>query len=343
MRQLRNTLYITNPDLYLGRNGQTIEVRNEERTLAKLPIHNFEQIICFNYTGISPGLLQLCSENGVIVTYLTSTGKYIGTFDTEIRGSVLTRKKQFKLSENEIKSLEIAKCFILGKIQNSLNLLMRTVRDHKEKINTAIIEQSIDFLKDSKQKVTEATEKGELMGIEGDASRSYFRCFNEMILTKDEVFIFKGRTRRPPLDRVNALLSLSYGFLRVRVESALYTAGLDPYTGFLHTDRPGRASLALDLMEELRPVLADRLVLRIVNRKQMKKNHFIEKANGAIELTEDGFRTFIDLWNDQMLDTITHPFLEEKIEKGLLPYCQAKLLSKFIRDDLVMYPLYFMG
>lgn len=341
MRKIRNTLYVTKPEYYLGRNGKTVEVREGEEVIGQLPIHNFEQIVTMNYTGISPGLLRLCAEEGVTVTYLSPTGKYIGTFETGIKGSILTRKKQFRLSEDEESSLEIARGFILGKVQNSITLSRRFFWDHPER-KTETVEKCLEYLEGSKGRIMDVENKEELRGVEGDASRTYFKIFQEMILNEEEGFQFNGRNRNPPLDPLNGLLSLSYGFLRVRVEGALNTVGLDPYAGFLHSDRSGRRSLALDLMEELRPVLADRFVLSLVNRKQLKGRDFMRKANGAVELTEEGMKKFIREWNGQNLEIITHPTFEEKVEKGLLPFCQASLLSKYIRGDLELYPPYFM-
>lgn len=340
MKKLKNTLYITNPNYYLGRDGRTIEVRDDNKMIAKFPIHNFENIVCFNYTGVSPGLLKLCGEEEVTVTYLTANGKYIGSFDTEIRGSILTRKRQYLISTDEEKSLPYAKLFILAKVQNKINNLQRFIRDHGN-LDTTNIEKNLMLLKKIKPKIVEANTKAILLGHEGNASRAYFSSFNDLILSQKEDFIFDGRNKRPPLDYVNALLSLTYSFLRVKAEGGLYAAGLDPYLGFYHVERPGRTSLALDIMEELRPYLADRLVLSLINRNQITKHHFIVKSNGAVILTEEGFKKFIKHWNDQLLDNITHPFLEEKIEKGLLPYAQSMLLSKAIREELDLYPPFF--
>lgn len=344
MKKLLNTLYITNPDLLLGRDGQTIIIRSEEEKLGQFPIHNFEDIVCFNYTGISPALLALCNEHNVRVTYLSPTGRYIGTFKGPIRGNVLLRREQFRIAQESDASLQYAKLFTLGKIANSLRLVDRFFRDHEyqldEKARTEL-QTCLSRLKESRYQCIESTTSANLFGVEGDASREYFRVFPLLITNQEEGFEFKSRNRRPPLDRVNALLSLSYSLLRTRVESGLETIGLDPYVGFFHTDRPGRSSLALDLMEELRPIMGDRFVLSIINRNQMIADDFIEKENGAVLLTDDGFKKFIDLWNKAMQEKIKHPFLEETMAIGLLPYVQSMLLARTIRGELDLYPPYF--
>lgn len=331
-------MYVTNPEYYLGRDGNTIEVRENSSRIAKLPIHNFENIVCFNYTGVSPGLLKLCAENGVTVTYMSPSGKYIGAFETEIRGSVLTRKKQYEAAEDPEECLIYSKLFIIGKIQNSIENLDRRRRDLDDQRETLRIK--IDELKEWKEMCCGAKTCDELRGYEGLAARAYFSSFEKLILQQKEDFVFNGRNKRPPLDFVNALLSLAYGFLRIKVEGALQAAGLDPYMGFFHTERPGRTSLALDVMEEMRPYIADRMVLSVINRKQITKRDFLVQANGAVEFTEDGFKKFIKYWNDYLLDEITHPFLQEKIQKGLLPFCQAMLLAQSIRKELDVYPPY---
>lgn len=337
MKRLDNTLYLTNPDYYLGRDGKAIDIRLDGHRIKKLPIHNFENIVCFNYTGISPGLLELCAEENVTVTYLTPNGKYIGTFETEYRSSVITRKLQYKININEEQSLDYSKLFILGKLQNSIYVLDRFLRDHKDK-DEGSVERTIEILESGKRKVMLARNKDELRGYEGDNSRSYFSVFDKLILSQKEDFQFIKRIRRPPTDNVNALLSLTYSFLRIKVEGGLKSAGIDPYMGFYHTERAGRTSLALDVMEELRPYIADRFVLSIINTNQIKGSDFIKKPNGAVELKEKGFRKFIKLWNERLLEKITHPYLEEKMEKGLIPYAQGLLLSKNIRGELDLYP-----
>ncbi len=341
MRKLLNTLYITNPDLYLGRDGLTIVAWLENKKVAQFPIHNFEDIVCFNYTGVSTPLLDLCAEKGVNITFLSRTGKFRGKFFGPIKGNVLLRKEQYRISENKQEAHNFSKVFIIGKAFNSARVLDRYIREHdyaSDKIK--VVKEK---LADSRKRVSVSENNEELLGIEGDFSRDYFSVFDELITRQKSEFTFNIRTRRPPLDPVNALLSLTYSFIRVKVESALETVGLDPYIGFYHTDRPGRTGLALDMMEELRAYMGDRFVLSVINNQEISIKDFITKENGAVLFTDDGFKKFIDLWNKRMQDTLKHPFLEETIEVGLLPYVQAMLLARCIRKDLEIYPPFFMN
>lgn len=338
MKKLLNTLYITNPDIKLGRDGLTIVAWIEDKKVSQFPIHNFRDIICFNYTGVSSGLLELCAEKGISITFLSRTGRFRGKFYGPVKGNVLLRKEQYRISEDKEESLIYSKIFILAKIQNSIRVLDRFIREHPDHKRIEEIRDSKNKLKESKENAVNVKNSEQLLGIEGDASREYFSVFDHLILKNKDIFEFKGRSRRPPLDRVNALLSLSYSFIRVRVESALESVGLDPYIGYYHRDRSGRCSLALDLMEELRAYMGDRFVLTLINNAQIDKKDFYVKENGAILFTDDGFKKFIDLWNQRMQEKITHPFLEDTINIGLIPYCQAMLLARNMREDLELYP-----
>lgn len=343
MKQLLNTLYITNPDCYLGREGKTVVISNESKKLGQFPIHNFEDIICFNYTGVSPALLELCSENEVNISYLNRNGKFIGKYYGQVKGNVLLRKEQYRISEDKERSLVLSKLFIYAKVYNQKNAIDRHIRDHSNKINSSTLISASEKLRGSKGVILNVNSNETLLGIEGDASREYFKCINSFIQDDNTEFTFNGRNRRPPLDPVNAMLSLCYGLLRVKVESGLNSVGLDPYVGFFHRDRPGRPSLALDLMEELRVYLADRMVISLINRCQVSKKDFLTKENGAVLFTEEGFKKFIDIWNKRLQEEIRHPFLEETIEIGLLPYVQALLLARYIRGDIDMYPPFFQN
>ncbi len=341
MRKLLRTLYVTNPDLYLGRDGLTVVAWLNDKKVAQFPIHNFEEIVCFNYTGVSSALLQLCAEKEVSITLLSRTGKFRGKFYGPIKGNVLLRKEHYRISEDKDLALNYAKVFILGKTYNSARVLDRFIRDHKD---------ASDRVKDVKQKLSESRVRimalnnyEELLGVEGDLSRDYFSVLNELIRRNKDYFQFNTRTRRPPLDPVNAMLSLTYSFIRVKMESALETVGLDPYVGFYHTDRPGRTGLALDMMEELRPYMGDRFVLSLINNGEVDKKDFMTKENHAVLFTEEGFKKFINLWNNRMQETIKHPFLEETINVGLIPYVQAMLLARCLRKDLEIYPPFFMN
>lgn len=341
MRKLLNTLYITNPELYLGRDGLTIVAWLDNKKVAQFPIHNFEDIVCFNYTGVSTPLLDLCAEKGVNITFLSRTGKFRGKFFGPIKGNILLRKEQYRISENKQESHNFSKVFIIGKAFNSARVLDRYIREHENASDKIKIVK--EKLADSRKRVSVSENNEELLGIEGDFSRDYFSVFDELITRQKSEFTFNIRTRRPPLDPVNALLSLTYSFIRVKMESALESVGLDPYAGFYHTDRPGRTGLALDMMEELRPYMGDRFVLSLINNEEITIYDFVVKENGAVLFTDEGFKKFIDLWNKRMQDTLKHPFLEETIEVGLLPYVQAMLLARCIRKDLEIYPPFFMN
>lgn len=342
MRKLLNTLYITKEDTYLTKDGSNIVVKQNGEKVFQSPIQNFENIICFTYTGISPALMGLCIEKNVSVSFLTPWGKLQGKVIGPTKGNVLLRREQYRIADSDVR-LNYSKLFVLGKIHNSIKVLQRSLRDNENIDNRSEIEQSILKLKESKNNTKNANSLNELLGIEGDSSREYFKVFDNLILQNKEYFRFDGRYRRPPTDPVNAMLSLSYSMLRILLENALETTGLDPYVGFYHTDRPGRTGLALDMMEELRAYMADRFVLTLINRIQIKMDHFVTKENGAVLFTEDGLKNYLNLWNKRNQEEIKHPFLEEKVEVGLLPYVQAMLMARTIRGDLELYPPFFMN
>jgi len=342
LRKLLNTLYVTKEDTYLAKDGSNIVVKQNGEKVFQSPVQNFENIICFTYVGMSPALMGLCIEKNVSVSFLTPWGKLQGKLVGPTRGNVLLRREQYRIADSDIR-LSYAKLFVFGKIYNSVKVLQRSFRDNEKIDNRLDIEQSILKLKESKDNTKSANSLNELLGIEGDSSREYFKVFDNLILQNKNDFKFNGRYRRPPTDPVNAMLSLSYGMVRVLLENALETVGLDPYVGFYHTDRPGRTSLALDMMEELRAYMADRFVLTLINRKQINIDHFVTKENGAVLFTEEGLKVFLNLWNKRNQETIKHPFLEENVEIGLIPYVQSMLLARTIRGDLELYPPFFMN
>ncbi len=338
MRKLLNTLYVTTPECYLALEGETVLILNNNETVARLPLHNLESIVTFGYTGASPALMGECAARNIGLTFLTSSGRFLARVIGESRGNVTLRKEQYRISDNEEKSCVIAKNFIIGKIFNAKWTLERTIRDHGMFIN-------VEQLKDSSQKLSNLLEEArccydleELMGIEGSAAGIYFRAFNDLILQQKDDFYFKGRNKRPPTDNVNALLSFVYTLLAGDCVSALETVGLDAYVGFLHRDRPGRASLALDLMEELRTSLADRFVLTLINKKIVTGKGFIKRENGSVLMDDKTRKDVLKAWQDRKKEMIVHPFLNEKIERGLVPYIQAMLLARHLRGDLDQYP-----
>lgn len=343
MRKLLNTLYILTPDLYLSKDGENIVIKDNDEKKGRFPIHILENIVCGTDTGMSPKLMELCVKNQVGVNFMSRTGRLQAKLYGPVRGNVLLRRSQFRLADDEKGSLELAKLFIMAKMHNQRRVLTRTLSDHGSKINSKVLDQAIAFLKDSISEAKSADSAQTLLGVEGVAAKQYFSVFNESILFQKNDFQMFGRNRRPSLDPVNALLSFAYGLLRIDLENALETVGLDPYVGFFHTDRPGRASLALDMMEELRPYIGDRFVLSLINRKQIQGKHFFKQSNGAVLLTDDGSQVFLKVWNQRKQELMTHPFLDEKIEVGLLPYAQAMLMARFIRGDLELYPPFFFN
>ncbi|WP_319578469.1 type I-C CRISPR-associated endonuclease Cas1c [uncultured Methanospirillum sp.] len=343
MRKLLNTLYVTTPESYLSRDGDNVVVSVENQEKFRIPIHNLEGVVCFGYMGASPHLMQLCSEHHVGLSFLTPSGRFQARVHGKIRGNVLLRRVQYRIADNEHDSLEIAKSCIIGKIVNCKSVLGRSVRDHEGVVNAKKIRDVDLLLIDALQRVDTCESLDSLRGIEGNCAKWYFDVFDELILKQKNDFFFYERNRRPPLDNMNSILSFLYTLLAHDVESALETVGLDPYVGFFHTDRPGRPGLALDVMEELRPFLADRLALNLVNLQQISGKDFLKKENGGVFITDEGRKTILSAWQKRKTDQITHPYLKEKIPVGLLPYVQALLLARFVRGDIDGYPPFFMN
>lgn len=338
MRKLLNTLFITTPNVYLTLKGETIVVSHEEQQLGRIPFHNLEAICTFGYAGASPKLMHACAERNVALTFLSNSGRFLARVVGESKGNVLLRKTQYRLSESEAKSAKIARNFIFAKVANQKWILERMTRDYPLRIDVPEFKRISQSLSNNLEKIIECEDLELLRGLEGQAANAYFGCFDQMLLQQKEDFFFKTRNRRPPTDNVNALLSLSYTLLANDVSAALENVGLDAYVGFLHRDRPGRASLALDMMEELRGVIADRFVIKLINKKMVVAADFVRKENGAVILTDEGRKKFIKAWQERKQDSLTHPFLKEKINWGLVPHAQALLFARFLRGDLEEYP-----
>ncbi|WP_300840192.1 type I-C CRISPR-associated endonuclease Cas1c [uncultured Acetatifactor sp.] len=338
MKRLLNTLYITSSDRYLSLDGENVVVLAEQKEVGRVPLHNLEAIVTFGFTGASPALMGACAQRNVALSFLSHSGRFLARISGEERGNVLLRKRQYGISEDAAGSLDIAKSFIIGKIFNARWVLERATRDHAMRVDTERLKKVSGQLKCSLESVQECAFVDTLRGIEGEAASLYFSVFDELILQQKEAFRFQGRNRRPPLDAINALLSFVYTLLTNMTASALETVGLDPYVGFMHTDRPGRASLALDLMEELRPVFADRFVLSLINKRIVSPSGFYQKENGAVMMDDDTRKAVLSAWQSRKQEAIRHPFLEEKVEWGMVPYSQALLLARFIRGDLDAYP-----
>jgi len=338
MRKLLNTLYITQPDVYLTLDGENVVAKQEGEEALRVPLHNLEGIVAFGYTGASPALMGACARRNIAMTFLTLNGKFEASVIGPEKGNVLLRKTQYRLSDSEEGSLAIARNMLAGKLYNSRWVLERAVRDHALRLDTESIGKAARQIADAIPLIRQAETLGQLRGVEGDAASLYFGVFDELILQNKETFSFDGRNRRPPLDRVNALLSFTYALLSNDTEAALCSAGLDPFVGFLHRDRPGRRSLALDIMEELRAPLADRFVLTLINNRQVEPSGFVLKETGAILMKDETRRAVLTAWQERKRDQITHPFLKEKIAWGLVPHVQALLLARHLRGDLEEYP-----
>jgi len=342
MRKLLNTLFVTTPESYLSKDGQNVVVSVKSEEKFRIPIHNIEGIVCFGYLGASPGLVGLCAEHNVGLSFASESGWFLGRFTGRVNGNVLLRRKQYRLADNEEESLKIAGTIISGKMANCRNVLKRAIRDHCDAVNITAFEESVSILNKNLRSIKMAEDPNELRGYEGDGASAYFSVFDQMILHQKEHFFFKERSRRPPLDNVNALLSFVYILLMHEVTTALETVGLDPYVGFLHRDRPGRQSFALDIMEEFRPYLADRLVLSLINRKQVNHNGFIKQEPSGILMNDNTRKEVIRAWQKRKQESIVHPFLNEEVQIGLLPYIQALLFARFLRGDLDNYPVFIM-
>ena len=338
MKKLLNTLFVTTPEAYLSLDGANVVVFKGEERLGRVPLHNLESIITMGYTGASPALMGACMQNNISLIFLTATGRYRGRVIGQSRGNVVLRKKQYLVSENIVESCKIARNFIVGKLYNQRWMLERMTRDHGLRIDVELFKQVSYELKCFIEVIRVIEDLESLRGVEGQAANRYFLLLDQMILQQKDEFQFSGRSRRPPLDSVNAMLSFSYTLLANDVAAALETVGLDSYVGFLHRDRPGRTSLALDLMEELRSIYADRFVLTLINRQVINAKDFIKKENQSVLFTDEGRKKFINAWQEKKQEKIQHPFLDEKISWGLVPYAQSLLLARFLRGDLDEYP-----
>jgi CRISP-associated protein Cas1 len=338
MRKLLNILYVTNPDAYLTKDGENIVVRLEDKEAFRTPVHYLEGIVMFSYLGASPAVIGLCLERGISISLISPYGKHLANINGMPQGNVLLRRKQYRLADSNAESARLARLFVIGKITGCRTVLRRFISDHDGKHDIEGIDKVCKLLARNIVKISNKDNLDEIRGIEGESARAYFSVFNQLILNQKNRFFMAGRNRRPPKDNVNALLSFLYTLLLHETKAALVTVGLDPYVGFLHRDRPGRLGLALDLMEEFRPYYADRLALSLINRQQIKANDFIEKESGGIILKDAARKIVLEAWQKRKVDETTHPFLEEKIPLGLLPYSQALLLARHLRGDMGEYP-----
>lgn len=338
MKKLLNTLYVTSAGRYLSLDGENVVVTEEGSEIARVPLHNLEGIVTFGYTGASPALMGACADRDIALSFLSPSGKFLARVSGKQRGNILLRREQYRIADVESKSILIARNFIVGKIYNAKWVLERVCRDYSLRVDVDRIRSATALLDNYIKAARGCISSEQLRGIEGVAASEYFSVFDEMILRRRDVFSFSERNRRPPKDPVNAMMSFAYTLLAGMCQSALETVGLDPYAGFLHTDRPGRASLALDMMEELRCVMADRFVLSMINLGIVNEDSFIKKESGAVIMTDEARKSFLSQWQKKKQDIIKHPFLGEKVEWGMVPYVQAMMLARHLRGDIDEYP-----
>lgn len=341
MRRLLNTLYVTIPDSYLACDGENVLIKVQDEIKFRVPVHNLEGIICFGFAGASPKLMHLCCERGVALSFLTGYGKFMGRVTGNVSGNVLLRRMQYRWSDDPVTSARLSRRFIAAKIVNSRALLHRALRDHEDAVDCISLEKALRGMVGMITRLEKAADGDAIRGIEGEAAHVYFSNFNQLILNQKEGFYMANRNRRPPTDNLNALLSFLYTLLAYEVAAALESVGLDPQVGFLHRDRPGRPSLALDVMEELRPHFADRLAVTLINRRQISADGFIVKENGAVIMQDETRKEVLTAWQKRKQEEITHPYLGEKVPMGLVPYVQALLLARHLRGDLEDYPPFF--
>ena len=339
MRKLLNTLYVTTPEAYLSKDGLNVVVSVKQQEVFRIPAINIEGIVTFGYMGASPGLMKLCSDSGISLTFLSPNGRFVSRVQGATHGNVLLRKAQYALSDDEEWSLHVAQLMIAAKIQNYRNILRRYIRDYGD---CQEVDAGVRVLDANKRYALHAEDKTKLMGFEGIASNVYFEVLPKLILNQKESFPFKGRNRRPPKDAVNAMLSLAYTLIANDCAAALETMGLDPYVGYLHALRPGRTSLALDIMEEFRAYLGDRFVLSLINKRQINPKDFLYQGDNGVVMTDKGRKTFITAWQNRKRETIIHPYLNATVEIGLLPYVQAMMLARYIRKDIDDYPVFLI-
>lgn len=338
MKHLLNTLYILSEDIYLSLDGENVLANRDKQVIARYPLHTLQNIVSFSYSGASPALMGACAQRQIGLAFCSPMGKFLARVCGEGNGNVLLRRSQYRIADDPAQCCLISRTMIFGKLYNARWSIERTRRDHALRVDGEKLAAASGEIREMLPKVKTVTDPDELRGLEGVAAAAYFRVFDEMILGDKDTFCFHGRSRRPPMDAVNAMLSFAYSLLAHDCASALESVGLDSYVGFLHRDRPGRTSLALDLMEELRPCMADRFVLTLINNRQVKASDFVYMDSGAVLLSDDGRKSFLKSWQEKKKEQLTHPYLGEKLPWGMIPYTQALLLSRYLRGDLDAYP-----
>lgn len=340
MQQLLNTLFVLTQDSYLSLENENVLINLDEKVLRKIPLINLEQINYFGYKGASPALMGECAKRGIALNFYRPSGRFLARVTGHFYGNVLLRKKQYRISDDLEESGLIARNFIVGKIYNSRSILERVRRDHSISVDAERLAYASREMFRIARLAKNCLDLETLRGLEGEAASIYFANFNQLILQAKDYFYFNTRNKRPPRDPVNALLSFAYTLLANDCAAALESVGLDPYVGFLHRDRPGRMSLALDIMEEFRSILADRYVLKLINDRMVNKKSFQYQENGSVLMTDEAKKDFLSGWQERKKIKIIHPFLQEKIPWGLVLFVQALLLSRYLRGDLDLYPCF---
>ena len=338
MKKHLNTLFVTTQGSYLSKEGECVVILIDRVEKTRIPLHMLSGILCFGQVSCSPFLLGHCAELGIAVTFLTEYGRFLCQMQGPVRGNILLRRAQYRMADNYYQTAILARLFVIGKIGNARVTLLRAMRDHPEKTDVAKLKNAQHVLAGCVRRLQEATDQELIRGIEGEAARAYFNVFDECITSADPAFRFDGRNRRPPLDRVNCLLSFVYTLTTHDIRSALESSGLDPAAGFLHKDRPGRPSLALDMLEEFRSYICDRLVLSLINRGQIHAKDFEVSETGAVLMNDDARKTVLTAYQQRKQEEIEHPFVGEKMAVGLLWHMQAMLLARYIRGDIDTYP-----
>lgn len=338
MRQLLNTLFVTSEDIYLSLDGENVVANRDRQELARYPLHTLAGIVSFSYAGASPALMGACAKREVSLAFCTPRGRFLARVTGEASGNVLLRRTQYRIADDPGPCCRLTRNMVFGKVYNARWSLERTRRDHGLRVDGQRLADASAQLRQLLPQIRSETAPDSLRGLEGAAATVYFGVLDQLILGEKPLFSFQGRSRRPPMDPINALLSFAYSLLANDCAAALESLGLDSYVGFLHRDRPGRVSLALDLMEELRPCMADRFVLTLVNNRVVGEGDFDRRENGAVFLNDAGRRTFLNHWQQRKRETLTHPYLREKVSWGLIPYVQALLLARHLRGDLEEYP-----
>jgi CRISPR-associated protein Cas1 len=338
MKKYLNTLFVTTQGAYLNKDGQAVVVNVDHEVKLRAPIHTLGGIVCFGNVMCSPFLMRHCAENNVLISFLSENGKFLARVEGPVSGNVLLRREQYRRADDPVATAAISRSILLAKISNSRTVLQRAVRDHAGKTGTEALESACRRLANLIPAVKKMSDPELLRGAEGEASRTYFGVFDHLITAQKKEFVFSGRNRRPPTDKINALLSFIYTLLVHDCMAALEAVGLDPQVGFLHRDRPGRPSLALDLMEEFRSFFADRVALTLVNLKQAQAKGFRKTQSGAVEMNDETRKTVIVAYQKRKQEEMTHPFLKESAPIGLFFHLQAMLLARYLRGDLDGYP-----